>query len=219
VAGTKLDDGGTIQLTVSKGPPPVRLPQLDGTTAAAAKAAILGAGLTVGKETPDAHETIPAGTVITWTVGGQERPVEAPKKSAVDLVVSSGPAPRQIPPLQGTSEADAKAKLEGMGLKTVRSEDFSDTIAAGQVIGTNPSAGKTVARGDTVTIIVSKGPDLVTVPDVTGMQPEDAATRIEGAGLSVGQVEGPFRGRVYTADPPAGSRVKRGTSVDLYLKR
>ncbi|MCU1379484.1 MAG: protein kinase family protein with domain [Acidimicrobiales bacterium] len=220
VAGTKLDDGGTIQLIVSKGPPPVSLPQMDGATVAAAKAAILGAGLTVGKETPQAHEVIPAGTVINWSVAGQPRPVQAPKKSAVDLVVSSGPAPRQIPSLQGSSEADAKAKLEGLGLKWSRSEDFSDSIPAGQVIGTNPSAGKPVARGATVAIVVSKGPDLVPVPDVSSASSlGEAVALLDQAGLQAGSVNGDANGRPFATDPPAGEQVRRGTSVDIFLRR
>jgi serine/threonine-protein kinase len=216
--GVKLDDGGTIRLVVSKGPPLVALPQMDGNTVAAARAAILSAGFTVGKETPEAHETVPAGTVITWSVGGQARPGEAPKRSPVDLVVSSGPAPRQIPTLERIVEADARAKLEGLGLKTARTEAFSDTVAAGQVIGTNPGAGKSVRRGDTVTLIVSKGPDLVTVPTVLGRTYDEALTLLEQAGLQGGDVAGQGN-RVRKTDPQPGTQVRRGTAVKITLGR
>jgi serine/threonine-protein kinase len=162
---------------------------------------------------------VAAGTVLTWSAGGKERPAQAPKGSRVDLVVSSGPAPRPIPDLTNVPEADAKAELEKLQLVVVRAEDFSDTVAPGKVIRTDPPKGATAPRGGNVTMVVSKGPDLVVVPDVTGMTADQAATRLEAGGLTVNRVEGPFRGHVYTTDPAAGVKVKRGSSVDLYLKR
>ncbi|MCU1374176.1 MAG: protein kinase family protein with domain, partial [Actinomycetia bacterium] len=219
-AGTKLEDGGTITLVVSKGPAPVALPPLDGATIDAAKAAIAAAGLTVGKETPRADEVVPAGTLLDWSVGGQPRPPQAPKRSAVDLVVSSGPEARVIPSLKGSSEADAKAKLESMQLKTAHGDAFSDTVAAGQVITTTPPPGTSVPRGQTVTIIVSKGPDVVVVPDVSKASDLDhAVALLEAAGLQAGQVFGDANGKPFDSDPGAGQQVRRGTTVDIFLRR
>jgi serine/threonine-protein kinase len=218
-AGEQLDDGGTITLVVSRGPHPVDLPDMDGATLEAAQAALAEAGLEVGNIERRPDETILDGQVITWRVDGEERPAQAPKKSKVDLVVSSGPAPRQIPNLQGKTVEEATAALEGMGLKTATREDFSDTVEKGKVAGTSPAAGQTAKRGDTVTIIVSKGPDLVTVPDVSRYSTlEQASAALEAAGLHLGEVSG--RGtKPASSDPAAGQRVKRGTYVDVFLRR
>jgi serine/threonine-protein kinase len=218
-AGTKLEDGKAITLVISDGPHPVDLPQMDNATIDAAKAGVVAAGLAVGAVTEQAHETIPKGTLIDWSVAGKSRPAQAPKGSKVDFLVSSGPALRTIPSYAGKPLAEAQADLAAKGLKVAQTEAFSDTVGKGLVIGTTPAAGKQVARGETVTVIVSKGQDLVTVPDVSGMQPDAAAAKLEAAGLVVDEIQGPFRGRVYTTDPPAGTQVKRGSSVDLYLKR
>ena len=217
--GSDLDDGGTITLVVSRGPHPVDLPQMDNATVDAAKAALTDAGFEVGAIEQQNHEAIPEGTVITWKVEGEERPAQAPKHSTVDLVVSSGPAPRQIPNLQGSTPDEAKTQLEALGLATTLREDFSDTIEKGKVIGTSPAAGQQVKRGDTVAIVVSKGPDLVTVPDVARYATlEQANAALEAAGLHLGEVSG--RGtKPASSDPPAGSRVRRGTSVDVFLRR
>jgi serine/threonine-protein kinase len=152
-------------------------------------------------------------------VNGEERPAEAPKGSTVDLVVSSGPAPRQIPDVHNLTPEEAQAKLEALGLKTTTREDFSDTIDKGKVVGTSPPAGQSVKRGDTVTIIVSKGPDLVTVPDVSRYATLDQAdAALEAAGLHLGDVSGKGT-HPASSDPPAGARIKRGSYVDVFLRR
>ena len=217
--GKKLDDGGTITLVVSRGPHPVQLPDMTDATLDAAKAALADAGFEVGEVVPQNHETIPENTLITWKVNDQERPAEAPKGSKVDLVVSSGPALRQIPDVRDLSLEDAKARLEGLGLVTATREDFSDTVDKGKLIGTSPAAGQSVKRGDTVTILVSKGPDLVTVPDVSRYSTLDQAeAALEAAGLHLGEVSG-HGTHPASSDPSAGSRVKRGSEVDVFLRR
>ena len=81
------------------------------------------------------------------------------------------------------------------------------------------AAGEQVARGATVEVVVSKGPDVVKVPKVDGLSLDEAISALEGAGLTVGDVSGPARGRPYVTDPPAGTEVKRGATVDIYLRR
>ena len=68
-------------------------------------------------------------------------------------------------------------------------------------------------------MIVSKGPDVVKVPDVRGMSLDEAVAAIEGAGLVVGEAFGPATGDPFLTTPGAGTEVRRGTSVDIYLRR
>jgi serine/threonine-protein kinase len=220
IGGKQLDDGGTITLTVSKGPHPVDLPDLSNQTLDTAKAALTGVGLVPGAVRQEASETVPAGVVIDWSVGGKSRPAQAPKKSAVDFLVSAGPALRTIPGYQGKSEQEVQADLTSKGLKYAHKDAFSDSVPAGQVIGTEPGAGKQVHRGDTVTIVVSKGPDLVTVPDVSRASSlAEAVSMLEQAGLQAGQVYGDAKGRPFDSDPGAGAKVKRNSAVDIFLRR
>jgi eukaryotic-like serine/threonine-protein kinase len=160
---------------------------------------------------------VPAGTVIRL---GEGAPARLPKQSEVPLVVSSGPAPRTIPTglTNGTYEA-AVAAVEGVGLVPRRLDEFHDRIPAGQVVGTRPQGGTQVARGSTVDVVVSKGPDVVKVPAVTGLTLDQATARLEEAGLAVGEVFGPANGRPFSTSPEAGASVKRGTTVDIYLRR
>jgi serine/threonine-protein kinase len=74
-------------------------------------------------------------------------------------------------------------------------------------------------RDSEVEVVVSKGPDLVKVPSVDGMSLEEAVQALEGAGLVVGDAFGPAKGDPFLTDPPAGTEVRRGATVDIYLRR
>ena len=84
------------------------------------------------------------------------------------------------------------------------------------MIGTDPAAGTSVPRGAAVTVIVSKGPDVVRVPSVGGLTVDAAVAKMQQNGLSVTNVFGPPNRRVFTTLPGAGATVARGSGVDLY---
>jgi len=205
---------------VSQGPSPRALPDLAGKPGADAKAALDGLGLVYNEAGQIFDENAPPGTVMSFTVGGQNlAPASAVLKGTqVDVVVSKGPQPRTIPRLAGKTLDEAKAALEGMKLVVNPSEQFSDTAPAGTVVSTDPKAGQNIDRGGTVNVVVSKGPDLVTVPNVVGLSLADATTQLTGAGLTVGQVAGPPTGIVIATGPNAGAVVKRTSAVNVLMQ-
>jgi len=213
LAGTKVHEGSTVRLTVSQGPPPVDVPDLSKLSKAAAVDKLTAVGLAVGDVNNTYSEQIAAGTVLDWNPKGR-----VPKHSAIALAVSAGPRPRTVPNLTGQPYAQAAALLQQQGLTPVRNDAFSDTLPIGQVIGTSPAAGASVDRGGKVTVNVSKGPDLVQVPDVTGKSVQDATATMQAAGLSIGNVFGPPNKKIFDTDPPPGTQVKRGSSVNVYTK-
>ena len=216
--GTELEDGDEITLLISKGPPPVPTGLSFGLSVDEARATLERNGLVVGAVTETPSEDVEAGRLVGWRHGDAEQPEEVTKGETVDLFVSSGPAPRTIPDVVGGSFEDAAAALERLQLSATRAEEFSDTVPAGEVIRTEPRSGQQVARGTAVKVVVSKGPDLVVVPDVIGMTLDEALGVLEGAGFQV-EAEGPPRGRVFESDPGSGARVKRGSTVTIYLRR
>jgi serine/threonine-protein kinase len=215
-------DGATITLWVSKGKHPVPVPaSLLHMPQGEVPAALAAAHLTLGKTDTAYDETVPAGEVLSWRFGTTQNPAEVPKDSAVDIVVSKGPQPRQIKSYTGATPDQVKADLTQLGLLSRVDYEFSDTVDEGKVTRTAPAAGQTANRGDTVTIYVSKGPDMVTVPDVSKYATLDQAeAALEAAGLHLGETTG-TRGATHPAasDPAAGTRVKRGTYVDVLLRR
>ena len=132
------------------------------------------------------------------------------------LVVSDGPAPVQVPDVSGQTYDTAAANLANRGFTATRADDqFSDTVPAGQVISTNPPGGNYVNRGSTIQVVVSKGPDLVTVPDLRLLTLEVAQQRLVALGLDVDSV-GYLPGRlVLRTTPAANEKVKKGSKVTL----
>jgi eukaryotic-like serine/threonine-protein kinase len=143
-------------------------------------------------------------------------------ETMVQLVVSSGPAPRTIPNLIGVPVADAQAAIEQLGLVfAVTEEVFSDQAAAGTIISQSIAEGTQVSRGSEVTAVVSRGPDVVPFPDLTGMPNYDAAAEVlRAAGfepvLTFGDGQGAIQSFVIEAQPPVvGNLYRRGTVVEF----
>ena len=134
------------------------------------------------------------------------------------MAVSGGPRPRTVPNLAGKTYDQAAASLQQLGLTAVRAEAFSDTVPKDQVISTTPARGASVDKGGKVTVTISKGPDLVVVPNVKGKNVQQATAALQQAGLGVSNVFGPPTKNVFDTDPAPGAQVKRGSSVNLYTK-
>jgi serine/threonine-protein kinase len=215
-AGESLRRGERISLVVSSGPEPRSLP-LDavGRTLADVTAQLVGLGLVVNP-IPEYNEEIVSDVVLGISPDPAAGPV--PKGSTVDVRYSAGKAPRVIPATAGQDPAAAEAQLVGLGFTVVRSEAFSDDIAAGLTVGTSPGAGVEHPFGSEVGLLISKGPDTVTVPNVVGLSPAKARSTLEGAGLRVGSTFGPSdASKVIYVIPGVGATLKRGSAVNLYV--
>jgi RHS repeat-associated protein len=143
--------------------------------------------------------------------------------SAVNLVVSSGPAQVAVPNVVGQTQAAATTAITGAGLTvgTVTTQS-SSTVAAGNVISESPTAGTLVNLGSAVNLVVSSGPAQVAVPNVVGQTQAAATTAIAGAGLTVGTVTTQSSstvaaGNVISESPTAGTLVNLGSAVDLVV--
>jgi serine/threonine-protein kinase len=126
-----------------------------------------------------------------------------------------------VPDVSGLSYADAVNRLEDAHFTVRRGADqFSSTVKKGQVIGTEPPICTKAPYGSNVVVHVSKGPDLVVVPDVTFETIEAATADLARAGLAVGNVRNYRPGGVVRSQNPVGGvgeKVPRGTPVDLVL--
>jgi serine/threonine-protein kinase len=216
--GTELAEGEPITLIVSDGQTEVDLPEITrGMTRQEADDLLRFSSL-VPVFTERFDEDVPAEQVIE--VRG-DPPARIEKGTEVEVVVSRGPEPRTIPEgLAGQPQEDVEAALADLGLVPEVVEEFSDDVEAGIVIGTDPGAGASAARDSTVRVVVSKGPDLVTVPDVSTVGSlAEAVALLEQAGLVPGDVQGPAAGAPASTSPGAGEEVRRGSEVDITLRR
>ena len=214
-AGKSLREDETVTVTLSKGPPPVPVPELKDLTEDAATEQLTGANLKVGGIERRFSEDIAKGIVIDWNPKHT-----APKGSQIALAVSDGPEPRTISDWRGKTFEEAKAAFEKVGLKAKRVDGYSDTYAVGQIVSTSPAAGQKAEKGSTVTVTVSVGSETVAVPNLTGQTVEQATATLQSQGLVVGGVFGPGgkNRKVFFTSPGQGQKVKRGTAVNLYVQ-
>jgi beta-lactam-binding protein with PASTA domain len=225
IAGEKLAEDEPFLVVVSDGPEFRSLPDLNGLTQAEAETKLAELKLVSAPPVQQNDENVATGSVISWSVpadptletGGQVLP-----GAQVQLVLSTGPAPRTIPTLVGTTVDQATAALQAIQLGVALAEPvFSDTIPSGSVVSANPPDGTAgVARGSSVTLTPSKGVDLVTVPNLTGATLPQAQAALAAAGLQTGSLLGDTQGLFVSATvqgqpAPAGAQFKRGSAVDM----
>jgi serine/threonine-protein kinase len=88
-----------------------------------------------------------------------------------------------VPALTGLTEAEARNQISEFGWKINLVRERNDDVAAGQVIRTDPVLGANLAKRDTLTVVVSQGPTLSVLVEVTGLTAEEATAKITELGL------------------------------------
>lgn len=214
--GSSVHKRAQVQLYVSKGVDMKTVPELTGKSQDEAQRSLTEAGLTVGAVTDAYSEDVPQGQVISQSVATG---TSLAHDSAVDIVLSKGRQPLTVPTLSGLSASAAKSAIEDLGLVAAPTDAYSDTVAEGQVISQQTREGSTLYRGDSVAYTVSKGPEKVAIPDVVGLQREEARSRLESAGFTVKEeaILGGFFGTVRSSDPAAGTMTKKGSTVTITI--
>ncbi|WP_329278112.1 Stk1 family PASTA domain-containing Ser/Thr kinase [Streptomyces sp. NBC_01451] len=217
--GERIRDNDTVTLTISRGPETVPVPQVTGLRLDRARALLKRDGLEPGRVTREFSEEVPRGSVISTSPdAGTERRAG----SAVALVVSKG-SPVEVSDVTGATLADAQAELEQAGLKvevatgTVNSDEFEQ----GEVAVQSPEGGSEAEEGDTVTLTISKGPEMIEVPDVVGDSVDDAKAALEGAGFAVDEdrgLLGLFGDTVKKQSVDGGDTAAKGSTITITIR-
>jgi beta-lactam-binding protein with PASTA domain len=143
------------------------------------------------------------------------------KGDTVTIVVSTGPREVEVPALAGRTYEEAVDALEDLGLEHRRVDVFSSQRPAGIVVSLDPKAGTVVDEGSTVTVRVSKGTQLIPVPDVLQQSEDSARSELEAAGFQVEVVEAPSTdtpaGLVSAQNPDPGVEAARGSTVQITI--
>lgn len=210
--GGRVHPSRVVTVTVSRGVEQVTVPDLSGLSAQEARRR-LGSARLVYREAAVYSESVDEGRVVSQSVAAD---TAVNHDSAVTVTISKGRQPIRVPNVVGKSEADANNAIRKAGLTVSRQEEHSDTVAQGVVISQDPSKG-TVHRGDSVTVVVSQGPELVDVPNVVDMRREEATTTLQNAGFQVqaDNVFGGYFGIVRSQSPAAGTKARKGTGVKI----
>jgi serine/threonine-protein kinase len=215
--GTTLEEGDRVTLIVSLGPPPVDVPRLVGLTIAEAKSALRDVRLKLGGVDHAFSEKFAADQIIRQGVPAEE---QAPQGSAIDVVVSDGPEPVNVPSVVGKSEEQATSLLQTAGFHVAVDGKYSDEIPADRVISQSPAKGTKLQPGQTVTIVVSLGPPTVQLPSFVDMTKDAAIAKIRSLGLVPEVIELPGAvGELTVASqlPVAGETVRIGSTITIYV--
>lgn len=215
-AGTELPKGSEVAVVFSKGPERYDVPDLSGMTTSEARDALTQERLVLGTTDQEWHPSVAKGAVIssTPTSGASLK-----RDATVSISVSKGPEPIDVPTVTDTTADAATTAIEDAGLKVTRAaDDFSTSVPKGSVISQSPGSG-TLARGEAVSITVSKGPEMVTVPKVEGLKEAAATKQLKAAGFKVSVqtfLGGPLD-EVRAARPGGGSKAAKGSTVTILV--
>ncbi|MFJ5259186.1 Stk1 family PASTA domain-containing Ser/Thr kinase [Streptomyces sp. NPDC088387] len=216
--GSRIRQNDSVTLTVSDGPETVRVPDVQGVRLDQAKARLKEEGLEPGMVTREFSDEVTKGAVIsTDPADGTERRAG----SAIALVVSKG-SPVDVPDVTGEDQADARQELLDAGLKVrIAAERVNSEFDQGQVARQSPGADTQLTEGDTVTLTLSKGPQLIEVPDVTGDSVDDATQELEAAGFQVEEdrgLLGLFGDTVKSQSVDGGDTAPEGSTITITIR-
>lgn len=203
-----------VTLLVSRGPELFSVPNVIQRSLDDAREKMTEAGLATGTVTEEFSEDVPAGQVLAQVPAAD---ADLRRGTPVDLTVSKGPAPVEVPVVAGKTEQEAVRLIQEAGLSaTVSPERINSVdVPKGSVAVQTPSSGL-VERGGTVTLTISDGPRMVQVPSYVGKQADTAREELERLGfrVEVNEILGGFFGTVRAQDP-AGGTAPEGSVIKL----
>lgn len=216
--GSRIRDHDTVTLTISDGPETVRVPDLGGVRLDEARNRLRKDGLAPGMVTREFSDEVARGSVIgTEPDAGTTRHAG----SAIALLVSKG-SPVDVPDVTGESLEDARADLEEAGLTVeVAAEQINSDDDKGEVARQTPEEGTEAAEGDTVTLTLSKGPEMIEVPDVVGDSVDDATSALQNAGFEVDEdrgLLGLFGDTVKSQSVEGGETAPKGSTISIKIR-
>ena len=186
-ANTSKREGSKVNIIIAM-KEVVQVPNVVGKELATAKAELEAAGFTIGTVTEENSDQQAAGLVISTNPAANSSKA---KGSTINIVVSKGAETVVVPDVRGKKLETAKAELEAAGFKIGEvTETYSDTVASGLVILTDPATGVETTKNTTINIQVSKGAAIL-MPDFGYMQVSYAEARrqLQALGVSVSTIE------------------------------
>ncbi|MCQ9182062.1 Stk1 family PASTA domain-containing Ser/Thr kinase [Streptomyces sp. IBSBF 2953] len=216
--GARIRKHDAVTLTVSDGPEMVKVPDVRGSRLKQAEASLKEGGLEPGLVTEEFSDDVDQGAVISTD---PEAGVQRRAGAAVSIVVSKG-SPVDVPDVTGDDLADARAELQEAGLKVkIAAQQVTSEFDKGKVATQTPAQGGRLAVGGTVTLTLSKGPEMVEVPDVVGASVDDAKSLLKQSGFEVKEdrgLLGLFGDTVKKQSVKAGDTAPKGSTITITIR-
>jgi serine/threonine-protein kinase len=216
--GSSADKNSTVTVFIGAGPNTITVPDVHGKSLQDAQAILQGKGFQVDTTTiPVNSAKVNAGDVVgTIPKAGEQEP----RGTVIQIQVATGNV--VVPDVKGLSCDDATAKLKQKTLVATCQDQPSDQ-PQGQAFDSSPAAGTLAPQNSSVAVLVSSGPQKVSVPPVTNIDKNDAMHMLHDAGLKAAitqQVEctDPAQNNiVQSQDPAAGAQVPQGSTVTIVV--
>lgn len=203
----------------------IKVPDLKGYTLEEAQSALNALGLGIQNAGTTSSDTYPKGQIVSQTPDDGST-VEA--HTTIEVIVSSGQGEAAISSVVGMDETTAYNTLSNAGFVPVKEYAYDNTVEQGIVISQSPDGGALGKEGDSVKIVISRGPESaagttgISVPKITGQTEEAARAALTAAGLTAGNVTSAYsdtvpEGQIISQSPAEGSAAEEGAAVDFII--
>ncbi len=167
----------------------------------------------------ESSEEYPEGQIISQS---EEAGTMVDKNTTIQVIISSGVGEFDVPDVKGKPKSEAESTLRNAGLVPVFDYQFDDSIPNDQVISQSPDAGARAKKGDTVTVMLSKGRETFQVPDVRNKPEAEAREELAAAGIEVVSTSSDYaddipEGNVISQSLTPGKTVEKGTQITLVI--
>jgi len=194
------------------------IPSLGGQSLEAARGEIERAGLKLGPTTEVFSDTVPKGQIVDTSPPAGAK---VKKDTVVSLTVSKGEQLFTVPDIVGKQVDEARGVLNAAGFSLVVSDNvYSDSVSAGAVISRDPVV-LTAKRGTSFSVVVSRGPQYIAIPDVTGHSADAAKSAVQAAGFIYAQSfdysDTVAEGKVISTSPSV--KAPKGSTVTVVISK
>ncbi len=221
----KSNNKGNTEISQDADTNGINVPNLKGYTLEKAQSALNALGLGIQNAGTTSSDTYPKGQIVSQTPDAGST-VEA--HTTIEVIISSGQGEVAISSVVGMDETTAYNTLSNAGFVPVKEYAYDNTVEQGIVISQSPDGGALGKEGDSVKIVISRGPESaagttgISVPKITGQTEEAARAALTAAGLTAGSVTSAYsdtvpEGQIISQSPAEGSAAEEGAAVDFII--
>jgi beta-lactam-binding protein with PASTA domain len=216
--GSSADKNSVVTIFIGAGPNTITVPDVHGKSQLTAQTILESKGFTVDTTTIQVNSAKQTAGNVVGTI--PKAGSEEPQGTIIQLQVATGLV--VVPDVAGLSCQDATTKMKQKTLVATCQDQPSDQ-PAGQAFDSNPKAGGTAPQNSAVTILISSGPQQVTVPPVVGETKQDAVKALHDVGLkaaiqqAVECTDPGLNNTVKSQDPAPGSQVDQDSFVNIVV--
>lgn len=196
----------------------VEMIDLKGKTFDEAKQALNDIGLGIERGGEESSDTYAQGQIVGQSV---EAGTQVEKNTTILVTISSGAGEFDVPNVVGLDKDSAEAKLEECGLTPNSNFEYSESVANGLVISQSPEGGGKAKKGDTVSLVISRGVEPITMPNVLNKPESEARAALSALGLNVTTTSDYSNdvpeGNVISQSVVEGKAVEKGATITLVI--